>query len=342
MRMPMNPLQWVRFESVASLNPLLEEALMVVDPQAWFAARGRLAANPRSLIRAESLDETVLHTMENAAEAWQGVQRVIGLGGGTAIDTAKYLAWRKALPLILVPSALTVDAPFTDSAAVRRAGRIHYTGRVFPEAIYIDAALIQTAPPHLNRGGVGDLLSIHTALYDWKRAHEHTGEPYDATIAQQSASILQRLEAHAADIYAVNATGIRVLTELFCEEVFLCYQVGSSRPEEGSEHHILYTLEHQTGRTYLHGAAVTLCTLLAAYLQDNEPDAVQGLADACGVEYRAILESVGEDTLCRALVGARDYALQEQLPYTFLMETPTTPSQAREALRWVARPTATP
>lgn len=333
--MPVHPLQWVRFESIAALNPLLDDALLVVDPQAWFAARRWLTANPRSLIRAESLDESALRTMETADDAWRGVQRVIGLGGGTAIDTAKYLAWRKGLPLILAPSALTVDAPFTDSAAVRRAGRIHYMGRVFPEAIYIDGALIQTAPAHLNRGGVGDLLSIHTALYDWQRAHERTGEPYDDAIARQSASLLQRLRDHTSDIYAVNEAGVRLLTELFCEEVYLCYQAGSSRPEEGSEHHILYTLEYQTGRTYLHGAAVTLCALLAAYLQGNAPDALRELADACGVEYRAILQEAGEDALVKALTTARDYAQSEGLPYTFLMETPVAPERARQAIRWV-------
>ena len=166
--MPTHPMARVRFESVACLNPLLDESLLVVDTQAWFAARPWLTANPRSLARAESLDARALDALLNTREAFDGVARIIGLGGGTAIDTAKYLAWRTGLPLILVPSALTVDAPFTDSAAVRRDGRIHYTGSVAPEAVIVDAALIRTAPAHLNRGGVGDILSIHTALCDWR------------------------------------------------------------------------------------------------------------------------------------------------------------------------------
>jgi hypothetical protein len=37
--MPTHPMARVRFESVACLNPLLEASLLVVDPQAWFAAR---------------------------------------------------------------------------------------------------------------------------------------------------------------------------------------------------------------------------------------------------------------------------------------------------------------
>jgi glycerol dehydrogenase-like iron-containing ADH family enzyme len=133
--------------------------------------------------------------------------------------------------------------------------------------VIVDAALIRTAPAHLNRGGVGDILSIHTALYDWRLAHARTGEPYDAAIAQQSASLLERLRDQSREIYAVSDAGVHLLTELFCEEVYLCLQAGSSRPEEGSEHHLLYTLEYLTGRTYLHGAAVTLCALVMAHLQ---------------------------------------------------------------------------
>lgn len=330
-----HPIQWVRFESVASLNPLLETSLLVVDPQAWFAARGWLTANPRSLARAESLDARVLDTLLHTPETLDGVECIVGLGGGTTMDTAKYLAWRTGLPLILVPSALTVDAPFTDSAAVRCDGRIHYTGHVAPEAILIDADLIRTAPAHLNRGGVGDILSIHTALYDWRLAHERTGEPYDAAIAQQSAALLERLRAGSAELYAVSDAGVRLLTELFCEEVYLCLQVGSSRPEEGSEHHLLYTLEYLTGRTYLHGAAVTLCALLMAYLQGNAPSELRALADACGVEYRAILDEAGAAAIRRALLHAPDYAREEGLPYTVLTALELTPAHADAALEWV-------
>jgi glycerol dehydrogenase-like iron-containing ADH family enzyme len=64
--------------------------------------------------------------------------------------------------------------------------------------VIVDAALIRTAPAHLNRGGVGDILSIHTALYDWRLAHARTGEPYDAAVAQQSAALLSACASRAA------------------------------------------------------------------------------------------------------------------------------------------------
>jgi hypothetical protein len=37
-------------------------------------------------------------------------------------------------------------------------------------------------------------------------------------------------------------------------------------------------------------------------------------------------------------VQSPDYAREEGLPYTALMETPITPARAREAVAWVAAP----
>ena len=82
---------------------------------------------------------------------------------------------------------------------------------------------------------------------------------------------------------------------------------------------------------------MTLCALVMAHLQGNAPDELRALADACGVEYRAILAEVGEDALVAAVLRAPDYAREEGLPYTVLMETPLTPARAREAVGWVSR-----
>ena len=91
--MPTHPLHAVRFERVACLNPLLEASLLVVDPQAWFAARPWLTANPRSLARAESLDARALDALLNTREAFEGVSR--GLSGWAA---ARRLTRRSTSP----------------------------------------------------------------------------------------------------------------------------------------------------------------------------------------------------------------------------------------------------
>ena len=115
---------------------------------------------------------------------------VIGLGGGQALDMAKYFAWKLRLPLFQVPTAMTVNAAFGHRTAIRFDGQVRYVGWAVPEAVYIDFDVIQGAPPLLNRGGVGDILCYHTAHADWRLAHVRGKTqpqwPYD-----------ERLVAHA-------------------------------------------------------------------------------------------------------------------------------------------------
>ncbi|MCS6923493.1 MAG: hypothetical protein NZM10_03855 [Fimbriimonadales bacterium] len=51
-----------------------------------------------------------------------------------------------------------------------------------------------------------------------------------------------------------------------------------------------------------------------------------------------ILEEAGETAVLHALLHAREYALQESLPYTFLMEQPIDEAQARAAIQWLREP----
>jgi hypothetical protein len=46
-------------------------------------------------------------------------QSVVGLGGGQALDVAKYVAWRRRIPLFQVPTAMSVNAAWGQRAAVR-------------------------------------------------------------------------------------------------------------------------------------------------------------------------------------------------------------------------------
>ncbi len=50
------------------------------------------------------------------------LRTVVGIGGGQAVDVAKYFAWRSGANLFQMPTALTVDAAWGHQAVVRRDG----------------------------------------------------------------------------------------------------------------------------------------------------------------------------------------------------------------------------
>ena len=274
---------------------------------------------------------------EGALEQWTKqlppTEAVLGIGGGVCMDAAKYVSWKRSLPLYLAPSVISVDAPLTDAIAVRREKKVHYVGKVFPEAVLIDYTLVQGAPKHLNRAGAGDILSIHTALWDWDLAAREKGEKYDENIARQSAALLDRLEEAAEEVAHVTEEGIQTIVELYQAEVDLCMELGSSRPEEGSEHFWAYNAEYVTKKDFVHGELVVLGVLLMSALQQNHVDRARALAQKLQVRFRPQELSISHEKLLTSLVTAKEYARRENLAYSVIDAKPITREKAEELVR---------
>ena len=142
---------------------------------------------------------------------------IIGLGGGQAVDTAKYFAWSRRLPLFQVPTSMSVNAVFGHRAGVREAGLVRYMGWAVPEAVYVDFDVIASAPPLITRSGVCEILCYHTAHADWKFADERgkceAKWPYDEALVREARTVLDTVLDHLDDIRDLNETGIRTLME---------------------------------------------------------------------------------------------------------------------------------
>ncbi len=112
---------------------------------------------------------------------------VVGLGGGEALDVAKYIAWWRPIPLFQVPTALAVDAALGHRVALRFDGQVRYLGWAVPEAVYVDYDAIGGAPAALSRSGIGNVLCFHTTRADWALAHKRgMAEPHCAQWSAQA------------------------------------------------------------------------------------------------------------------------------------------------------------
>ena len=192
---------------------------------------------------------------------------VIGLGGGQALDLAKYAAWTRRTPLFQVPTVMSVNAAWAHRAAVRVDGVVRYVAWAVPEAVYVDFDVIRSAPIHLNRSGVGDILCYHTGHWDWRMARDRGRVeprwPYDERLVTEAEVALQRVVDHAQAIHDVTDEGLRALAESLRWGGAAFHNAGwNPRHIEGAEHFVFYVLEHMTGRPFIHGQIVCLGVLL--------------------------------------------------------------------------------
>ncbi len=249
------------------------------------------------------------------------VDVIVGLGGGTAIDAAKYVAWQRELPLVLLPSIVSVDACVTNTVAVRTGGGVEYQGFVVADAIVVDADLIRRAPAKLNRAGVGDLLSIHTALWDWQAGDRAGRSTYRPEIAATAAAVLDHIDDMADEIGDVSPAAVEAIVRGYAEVNALCLDVGHSQPEEGSEHYLAYRLEAMTGRSFVHGELVGLGTVTMAVAQGHDPERPVRILERSQVAWRPDELGLEPTVLELALAGLPVFVSDQRLPYSIIDET---------------------
>ena len=105
----------VVYEKIDSYFAGLDEdyAIFTVDPP-W--SRITLGKKPKQVFMVHETDRDILD--EHASEV-KGVKCIVGLGGGRAIDSAKYVAWKTGGKFVSIPTVIGADAYMTPVAAVR-------------------------------------------------------------------------------------------------------------------------------------------------------------------------------------------------------------------------------
>jgi glycerol dehydrogenase-like iron-containing ADH family enzyme len=279
------------------------------DPP-WTEVSQRVSPAAR-VVQAWNMD---IEHLEAVAAEPDDSEVVVGLGGGTALDTAKFLAWRRGVPLVQAPSITSVDAGFTDAIGVRVDGKVRYVATIVPQLVVLDLDLVRSAPPRLNRAGIGDILSCHTGLHDWRLATAAGhGHPWHEGLAALGAQLLDELEAAADEVNAVSETGVRFLADAYRRIGAGCAWAGHSRFEEGSEHFWAYAYEHATGAHPVHGEIIAFAVCALAHVQGNDPERALSIVARSGARAHPDDLGVSRADFDAALIGLRAYARAEGL-----------------------------
>jgi glycerol-1-phosphate dehydrogenase [NAD(P)+] len=267
----------VRMKNGALQRLGLYLARSCLTPVALFHSEGMLQpilGVARQSLRDHGIVPALLHEAKEASveEAVRllsalpsSCKALIGVGGGKALDVAKYTASLAGLPYFAAPTSLSNDGFCSPQASLTLEGKRRSLPTGLPEAVVVDLAVCQRAPLTLWHSGVGDLCSKFTAVSDWKLAFSRRGVPVNDLAALISdASVFQFMANPASD-----QQGIRLLATALMLNGVAMEIAGSSRPASGSEHLISHALDMTGVRQRLHGLQTGTAAYLVSSLQSG-------------------------------------------------------------------------
>ena len=245
---------------------------------------------------------------------------IIGLGGGQALDVAKYFAWSLQLPLFQVPTSMSVNAAFGHRTGLRFKGNVRYVGWAVPEAVYVDFDVIQNAPPVVNRSGICEILCYHTAHADWRFADERGKVEkkwlYDQALVDEAQAVMTTVMDALDDIREVNEKGIRTLMLANRWGGSAFHNAGwNPRHIEGADHFLFYALEYNTGKKFIHGQPVCLGIYVGSLLHNDRAQEMLAAIVRAGVDIRPESMGITWDDVTYALLNMRDFVRQAGLWY---------------------------
>ncbi|GAY78066.1 glycerol dehydrogenase [Sporolactobacillus inulinus] len=112
-------------------------------------------------------DIDIDHVVDEAFQLPAQTEAVVGIGGGKALDAAKYTALLRKWPFISVPTSTSNDGFSSSNTSLTIHGRRISVHAKMPYGIVIDVDVIRNAPECFIYSGVGDLVSKITAAEDW-------------------------------------------------------------------------------------------------------------------------------------------------------------------------------
>jgi glycerol-1-phosphate dehydrogenase [NAD(P)+] len=265
-----------------------------------------------------------------AANLPSPVQVVYAVGDGLLIDAAKVTAHHNRKPLVIVPTAISSDAPFTWTATARDNDQPVEIVTGPAEEVVIDLKLIQTAPAYQRAAGIADVLSIVTALRDWSYADQKGRTTPDTKIVQWATGIAASLAAQAIKSAAALGKGdldaLHTLVDLICMTVQLDSQLGHRRASQGVEHIFADAVKTDSGVS--HAERIGPGVLLASALYGKDCVSMRAALEGAGVR----LDQIKPQDVRAAFNTLPDYARQHNLPYSMLNDLQSNADALAQAL----------
>ena len=278
-------------------DPFAAENLL---PEVDLAPEGKVSLTTQ-VFGGECSDPEIERLAAAGREA--GVEMIVGFGGGKTLDTAKAVAHALELPVAIVPTIASTDAPcsalsviYTPEGEVDR----YLILPKNPELVLVDTAVIARAPARFLVAGIGD------ALATWFEA-EACRQSYSANMSGDLGSVtafaLARLcydtilEYGLPAVISCEEGVVTPALERVVEANTLLSGLGFESGGLGAAHAIHNGLTELAGtHDSWHGEKVAIGVLASLFLTDKPRKIIDEVFDFCmEVGLPTTLEEIGLD-----------------------------------------------
>ena len=198
---------------------------------------------------------------------------ILGVGSGVINDICKILSNTTGKPYIIVGTAPSMDGYASATSSMSMDGvKVSLNSRC-ADVVIGDTDILKTAPMHMLRSGLGDMLAKFISIAEWRIAHLITGEYYCEEVAQLIRTAVKKCVDNAQGLLRREDAAIEAVFEgLVIGGVAMAY-AGVSRPASGVEHYFSHVwdmrgLEFGT-QVDLHGIQCSMATVKAVQLYEK-------------------------------------------------------------------------
>ncbi len=224
---------------------------------------------------------------DEVARGADGVDLVVAVGSGTLTDLAKYAGDRLRRPVLLYPTAASMNG-YTSGITALKVRGLKRTLPCTPAAgVFANPEHVATGPQRMTAAGVADFLSKCSSSTDWRASHILQGVVFDPKAREFFEGIQERLIDAAPRVGRGEPEAVALALEALLLSGFSMVIAGSSAPASGGEHLISHYLDMKAalgGTPHdLHGTQVGVATVYCLGLWEKVLALTRGAIDIEGL-----------------------------------------------------------
>ena len=162
---------------------------------------------------------------------------IIAFGSGVINDISKLLAHITNNTYFIVASAAYMDGYASGNSSMVRAGVKATINSKSPDVIIGDTDVLKSAPAHMAKAGLGDMLAKYISICEWRLSNLINGEYYCEEVAAYTRNVREACVASAEGIYARDGEAVATVFKGLVDAGMAMDFAGCSRPGGGGEHY---------------------------------------------------------------------------------------------------------